>query len=74
MYCVKRKSNITQWLNKYKGGHWKYDRKIFTWTCDDNIRYVHKVGNIDENDNIINISYCMYYSDSRQRPEWIYPY
>lgn len=34
--------NVTRWLNKHKGGNWKYDGSA-TWWCDDKVRHMSRV-------------------------------
>lgn len=68
MFYIKRTPNIIKWLDKNKGGHWKYDRSLFMWICDDG-RYVCKVGNND--DIFSDFRYCMYYAEYDKKSEWL---
>lgn len=70
MHSIKRKPNITKWLNKFTDGHWKYYPNN-GWFDEQN-RMVLKVKACQCDEPCPHgFRYCLYGDDI---PEYIYPY
>lgn len=61
------RTNITKWLEKHKGGKWKYDGNG-SWWCDDGERHVSRVA-LDCMDEDGPTRYYLYGGD---QPGWLY--